>query len=759
MSAGACVEPEEVRGVYERAAEALEIGRKDLNRPLRLTDKLLISHVAPSEIGSIDTKDSNLTLRPDRLAMPDSSAQMALLQFISTGRRSVAIPTTIHCDHLIRAKVGSTTDLAVSEAENEEVYEFLASASAKYGIGLWAPGSGIIHQVILERYAYPGGMLLGADSHTPNAGGMGMLAIGAGGAQAVDLMVGQPYQLPRQRVIGIELTGQLHGFASAKDVILLIAKELTVRGGTGAIIEYFGDGASSLSTTGRATICNMGAELGATTSVFPADDATVRYLEATGRADIAGLVAPSKDLITPDQEVVASPQDHYDQYLRIDLDELEPQIVGPHSPDRGRDLSQLRTELDEEGWPAVPAQALVGSCTNSSYEDMGRAAHVARQAIEAGMRVKVPLLVTPGSETIRATIERDGLLADLEAIGATVLANACGPCIGQWDRTDVQPGQTNSIITSYNRNFPGRNDGSSQTLAFIASPEVVVAMALAGTLDFDPARDHLTGQDGAALALTSPESVVTLPELGFAGGSEGFLPPVEGEAAAEITVSIREDSDRLQLLDAFPPWTEDVYRQLPILLKVDGKCTTDHISPAGVWLRYRGHLDRISDNLFTGAVNAFADEAGWGIDQIDGSERHLHEIARRYRSEGLPWVVIGHENYGEGSSREHAAMEPRHLGCIAVVALSFARIHEMNLKKHGILPLTFVDPTHHEQLGPADRIDIEGLSALQPGEPLELLITPSDGSEWSMPCMHTLTESEIEWFRAGSALNSFTRTT
>ena len=750
MTTTAQVAPSEVTASYGLAKERIEAAREVLDRPLRLADKLLAAHIPNNQFEPLDRPGATLELHPDRAAMPDSSAQMALLQFMVSGRSSVSLPTTIHCDHLIRAQVGGQEDLSDSQRVNAEVYEFLETAADRYGIGLWGPGSGIIHQVLLERYAFPGGMLLGADSHTPNAGGLGMLAIGAGGAQALDAMVGLPVELSSPRVIGVQLTGELHRFTTPKDIILRVASLLTVRGGTGAIIEYFGEGAESLSATGKATICNMGAELGATTSIFGFDAAMERYLAATGRAEVAALAAAQAANLRADAAVHDAPDEHYDQLVTMNLNTLEPQVVGPHSPDRGRDLSHLAEEAREQGWPIRLSQALVGSCTNSSYEDIGRAAHVARQAASAGLRVQTPLLITPGSETIRATIERDGLLGDLEAIGAVVLANACGPCIGQWQRSDVSSDETNAIVTSFNRNFPGRNDGSANTLAFIASPEIVVAMALAGHLAFDPNRDTLPGSDDTPLDLKPPQAE-ELPADGFVDGPQGYQPATNDPG---ITVSVQPDSERLQLLEPFHPWTERDYLSLPVLLKVDGKCTTDHISPAGRWLQFRGHLDRISDNLFSGANNVFAPQPGHGVDQTDGETRPLHEIARNYRAAGRNWVVIGGDNYGEGSSREHAAMEPRHLGCIAVVARSFARIHETNLKKHGILPLSFVDPSDHERIRVDDQLDLVDLHALRPESEVVLKVRSPDDRSWDLRCQHTLSDEHIAWFRAGSALNA-----
>lgn len=737
----------EVSGVYGTYLD--RVGSARAERPLTYAEKILAAHLLPEDLHLLTTVGAKLPLRPDRLAMPDSSAQMALLQFMTSGRPTTALPTTVHCDHLIAARVDGATDLATASDRNREVYDFLESVCARHGIGLWAPGSGIIHQVVLEQYAYPGGLLFGADSHTPNAGGIGMMAIGVGGAQAVDAMVGDPVVISRPRLIGIELTGELSGWASAKDVILRVAEVLTVNGGTGAIIEYFGSGTERLSTTGKATICNMGAEVGATTSIFPFDRAGIDYLRSTNRDEIADLAEAHIEHLRADPEVHADPEHHFDQVVRIDLSELGPRISGPHSPDRGRSIADLAGAVSANGWPVEISEALIGSCTNSSYEDMGRAAHIARQALEAGLRVKTPLLITPGSDQIKETIERDGLLEVFEAIGATVLANACGPCIGQWERPVDTTSSANTIVSSFNRNFPRRNDGSENTLNFLASPEVVIALALAGTLDFDPTVDALPLPNGGELHL-APPAADTLPADGFVESLGGFrTPPDDGRS---VPVRISPASERLQLLEPFAPWPDSDYRDLPILLKSAGKTTTDHISPAGPWLAYRGHLDRISDNMFIGVNNAFTEVPGSVVDQRTGGVGSAHEVARAYKADGLPWVVIGDANYGEGSSREHAAMEPRHLGCIAVIARGFARIHETNLKKHGILPLWFADPADYDDIAADDRIDLIGLDSLTPGAPFEVVIRGNRG-ERRLSVTHTLSAIEIEWFRAGSAMN------
>jgi aconitate hydratase len=735
-----------VEAVYARFAQRVEVGRWCLGRPLTVAEKILFAHMRDPEEQPLERGQAYADFFPDRVAMQDATAQMALLQFMTAGLAQVAVPTTVHCDHLIQAYVGAAADLAVATEAHREVYKFLRDVAAKYGIGFWKPGSGIIHQVVLEHYAFPGGMMVGTDSHTPNAGGLGMVAVGVGGADAVDVMAGMPLNLRVPKHIGIHLTGSLSGWVSPKDVILAVAGILTVKGGTGAIIEYFGPGAESISATGKGTICNMGAEVGATTSLFNYDEAMARYLKATGREEIADLADAHREHLRSDPEVWRSPEDFYDLLIEIDLDGLEPQIVGPHTPDLARPISRMAADAEVSDYPVEITNALVGSCTNSSYEDIGRAAHVARQAHAAGLKVKASLLITPGSEQVRATIARDGLLSDLEAIGARVLANACGPCIGQWKRTDNLGGTRNSIISSFNRNFPRRNDGYAETLAFIASPEIVVAAALAGRLDFNPITDEL---DGVRLA---PPSAEELPAFGFDPGESGFVPPAENPQTVEVRVD--PDSERLQLLKPFPAWPGGDYTDLLVLLKAQGKCTTDHISAAGHWLRFRGHLDNISNNLFLGVFNAFTNTTGEGIDQLDGQMRKLPEIARRYKAAGLGWVVVGDENYGEGSSREHAAMEPRHLGGLVVLVRSFARIHETNLKKQGMLPLTFADPADYNRIQAADRIDVLGLADLAPHRPVTVRLRHVDGSIDEFEAAHTYSAEQIAWFRAGSALNA-----
>jgi aconitate hydratase len=733
-----------VEGVYATLPDRVKLGRERLGRPLTLTEKILINHLVDPQHQELVRGESYADFHPDRVAMQDATAQMALLQFMTAGLPEVAVPTTVHCDHLIQAKVGAKIDLGVAIDTNKEVYEFLRSVSAKYNIGFWGPGSGIIHQVVLENYAFPGGMMIGTDSHTPNAGGLGMVAIGVGGADAVDVMTGFPFNVRWPKVIGVYLTGSLSGWSAPKDVILEVARILTVEGGTGAIIEYHGPGADTISATGKATICNMGAEIGATTSLFPYDANMAAYLKATGREAIADAADQIAEHLRPDEGA------HYDQVIEINLDELKPLINGPHSPDRahrvGRDVGDAARE---HGWPIEISSALIGSCTNSSYEDITRAASIARQAAAKGLRAKTELLVTPGSEQIRATIERDGLLADLEAIGATVLANACGPCIGQWSRPESLTGRPNTIVNSYNRNFPKRNDGSANTLAFVTSPETVMALALAGRLDFDPTTDTLTAPDGTEVRLDPPVGEV-LPARGYDPGQNTFTPPPEDRSSVEVQVS--PTSDRLQLLEPFPAWDGKDFIELPVLMKAQGKCTTDHISAAGPWLKYRGHLENISGNLFLGVVNAFTGATGEGKDITDGQTRPFPEIAKRYAEQGIRWCAVGDRNYGEGSSREHAAMEPRFRGGVVIFARSFARIHETNLKKQGLVPLTFVDPAVYDQIEEDDRINVLGLPPV-PGKPVHCQIVKPDGTTIDFECTHTFSAEQVEWFKAGSALN------
>jgi aconitate hydratase len=741
-----------IRALYASMPDRLARARREWNRPLTLSEKILVAHVHDWGAQGWERGKATLRLRVDRVAMQDATGQMALLQFMQAGKARVAVPSTVHCDHLIRAQSGASEDMHRAVTENNEVYEFLHSASKKYGIGFWKPGSGIIHQVVLENYAFPGGLMIGADSHTPNGGGLGMLAIGVGGVDCGEVMAGLPWEVLHPKLIGVHLTGKLSGWTSAKDVITYLCGVLTVKGGTNKIVEYFGPGAESISATGKGTICNMGAELGATTSVFPFDDRMVAYLEATGRRDVARLAAQNRAHLVPDPEVLRNPKDFYDEVVEIDLSTLEPHIVGPHSPDRDRPISKLAADVRANGWPAGIKAALIGSCTNSSYEDMRRAAHVAMQGLKAGLRAKTPFLITPGSERIHQTIKRDGIMATLEQMGGTVLANACGPCIGQWKRSDVGKEETNTIVSSFNRNFPGRNDGSQATLSFLTSPEIVTALAFAGTLEFDPVHGTLTGPDGKAFRFTAPEGE-ELPRDGFARGEEGYEAPAADGAAVQVMV--QPDSERLQLLQPFPRWDGQDFERLPILVKTKGKTTTDHISPAGAWLRYRGHLDRISDNMFLGTLNAFTGETGKGVNVLSGETGvPFTRIARDWKAKGVSWIVIGDENYGEGSSREHAAMSPRYLGARMVLVKSFARIHETNLKKQGVLPLTFANPKDYDLFEQADRVSVVDLQALAPGRPVEVRIHKPDGRTVTIQTRHSLTEEHIGWFRAGSALNA-----
>jgi len=749
MTVEATTPVELVQALYARYDERIDAARERLGRPLTLSEKILIAHL-DDPAAEFERGGTYNDLRPDRVAMQDATAQMALLQFMTAGLDEAAVPATVHCDHLIQAKENGKVDLLAAEEGNAEVYDFLESVSARYGIGFWKPGAGIIHQVVLEQYAFPGGMMIGTDSHTPNAGGLGMIAIGVGGADAVDVLTGFPFNVRWPKLIGVHLTGELSGWSSPKDVILKVADLLTVKGGTGAIVEYFGPGAESISCTGKATICNMGAEIGATTSVFGHDDAMSRYLTATGRADLAAAADAAAHHLRSDDEVLADPASFYDQVIELDLSTLRPHINGPHTPDLSREVPALGDEARKNGWPVEISSALVGSCTNSSYEDIGRAASVLRAAAANGLRVKTPLLITPGSEQVRATIERDGLLEVFEAAGATVLANACGPCIGQWSRSDVVEGEANSIVTSYNRNFPKRNDGLASTFAFVTSPETVVALALAGTLDFDPVDGTITNDAGEEIRLAIPVGE-ELPAIGFDPGESGYVGPPEDRSAVEVAVS--PTSDRLQLLEPFAAWDGNDFTDLPVLIKATGKCTTDHISMAGPWLKFRGHLENISGNLFLGATNAFTGATGEGKSQLDGSTSSYPDLARQYHEAQQPWVAVGDENWGEGSSREHAAMEPRFRGCKAIIVRSFARIHEANLKKQGVLPLTFADPASYDLIDEDDRISIVGLSDLAPGAPVTCEVHKPNGDVVTFECNQTMSEEHIDWFRAGSALN------
>ncbi len=753
MAVAASTPIELIENVYANLDENIALGREKLGRGLTLAEKVLINHLASAD-QDLDRGVSYVDLRPDRVAMQDATAQMAWLQFMTAGLDEVAVPTTTHCDHLIQARDDGKTDLLAASESNEEVYDFLESVCAKYGAGFWKPGSGIIHQVVLEQYAFPGGLMIGTDSHTPNAGGLGMIAVGVGGADAVDVMTGFAWNVRWPKAIGVHLTGELSGWSAPKDIILKVAEVLTVKGGTGAIVEYFGPGAESLSCTGKATICNMGAEIGATTSLFGYDQAMSRYLKSTGREAVADAADKVAIHLRADDEVMANPGAYYDEVIEIDLSSLAPHINGPHTPDLAREVGDLGAEAEKNGWPSTISAALIGSCTNSSYEDITRAASIAREAASKGLTVKSKLLITPGSEQVRATIERDGLLADFEALGATVLANACGPCIGQWDRSAEEghiAGQPNVIVTSYNRNFPKRNDGDAATLAFVTSPETVMALALAGTVDFDPLSDTLTNNKGEEVSLSVPVGI-ELPPEGFDPGQDTFVaPPADGSA---VQVKVDASSERLQLLEPFPAWDGSDYEDLPVLVKAQGKFTTDHISMAGPWLKYRGHLENISGNLYLGAVNAFDGyDVGHGKNQLNGETQTFPDIARSYHEAGQGWVVIGDENMGEGSSREHAAMEPRFRGGLVAIARSFARIHETNLKKQGMLPLTFVDPQDYERIGEDDRIAVRSLAQLAPGHSLDVEVTSPDGTTWSFSANHTFSSEQIEWFKAGSALN------
>lgn len=740
----------DVKKLYEAFAHKYKNAKNIYGRPLTLTEKILTAHLDHWPSGVPVRGETYAMLRPDRVAMQDATAQMALLQFMQAKLKKVAVPSTVHCDHLIQARVGAASDMEHSLEENKEVYDFLRSSCAKNGIGFWKPGAGIIHQVLLENYAVPGMMMIGTDSHTPNAGGLGMIAIGVGGSDAVDVMAGEAWGVRWPKLIGVKLTGSLNGWTSAKDVILKLAGILTVAGGTGAIIEYFGPGTKSISCTGKGTICNMGAELGATTSIFPFDERMAKYLRATRRSDIAELAEMYAQYLVADAEVEKDAKSYFDQIVEIDLDTLEPYVVGPHSPDLARPISKLAEEVREKGYPEKLRYALIGSCTNSSYEDMSRAAQVADQGTESGLKAHCGFLITPGSEQIHRTIERDGQMRSLEKMGGTVLANACGPCIGQWRRTDIKPGETNSILTSFNRNFQKRNDGNAETLAFIGSPEIVTALAFAGSLTFNPLKDQLKAEDGTMVFLKPPEAL-ELPANGFVSQDSGYIAPSPN--SQDISVIVDPHSERLQLLEPFEPWDGRDFYDLPVLVKAFGKCTTDHISPAGMWLRYRGHLDKISDNMFIGAINAFTRTPCLGLDVLSGDREPYPKIARHYKAEGLSWVVVGDKNYGEGSSREHAAMSPRFLGCKAVIVRSFARIHETNLKKQGILALTFLNPADYDKVQERDRVSIIGLTELAPGKNVHAELKHMDGSVDRIQLKHTMTEEQIGWFKAGSALN------
>jgi len=742
--------------VYDRMDRTLAVVRRRLRRPLTLADKVLLGHLDDPETQELEPGRSYLLLRPDRVVLQDVLGQTAMLQFMQTRRTHVAVPTTIHCDHLVQARVDGRADLQASLQENAEVYDFLRSAAAKYGAGFWGPGAGIIHQVVLEHYAFPGELIIGTDSHTPNAGGLGACAVGVGGADAVEVMAGLPWEVLYPTHIAVYLTGELGGWTAPKDVILYVAGQLTVAGGTNAIVEYIGPGTRTISATGKATITNMGAELGATTSMFPYDERMATYLEATGRADLVPSARAHRALLAPDPEVDADPERHYDRVIRLDLSTLEPYVVGPHSPDRARPVSHLAGEVRDTKNEFLDriSTALIGSCTNSSYEDMSRAADVAEQARAHGLRAAVPFLVTPGSEQIRATIERDGQMRSLTEINATVLANACGPCIGQWRRAKEAAAVPNTIVTSYNRNFPRRNDGQPTTMNFIGSPELVTAFALAGRLSFNPLTDTLTGADGKLFRLQPPKTAPEVPARPFDPGRITYVAPPADGSRVELKVDPR--SERLQLMEPWPAWNGHDFVDMPILLKAKGKTTTDHISPAGPWLRYRGHLDKFSDNMFMGATNAFTGEAGKVKNVVTGQTgQPISAVARDYKARGLRWVVVGDSNYGEGSSREHAALSPRLLGAAAVIARSFARIHESNLKKQGVLALTLADPAQYDGFREDDRVSLVGLAGMAAGRPVECRIRHADGSAETVWLNHSYSASQLEWFRRGSALNLF----
>ncbi|MDX1942098.1 MAG: aconitate hydratase [Saprospiraceae bacterium] len=740
-----------IKAYYESLPGRVDEARKSLGRPLTLSEKILYAHLHPdSPLQNYTRGKDYVFFAPDRVAMQDATAQMALLQFMTCGREKTAVPSTVHCDHLITAKVGAVEDLQTANEVNAEVYDFLASVSTKYGIGFWKPGSGIIHQIVLENYAFPGGMMIGTDSHTPNAGGLGMVAIGVGGADAVDVMVGMAWELKMPKLIGVKLTGKMSGWTSSKDIILKVAGILTVKGGTGAIVEYFGEGARSLSCTGKGTICNMGAEIGATTSTFGYDESMSRYLRATDRAEVADLADKVAADLTGDADCYAHPEKYFDQVIEIDLSTLEPHINGPYTPDLAWPISQFAKAVKENGYPQKLEVGLIGSCTNSSYEDLDRAASLAKQAVAKKLKVKSEFTVTPGSEQIRYTVARDGQLKSFEDMGGVVLANACGPCIGQWNRHTDDPNRANSIITSFNRNFSKRNDGNAQTRAFVASPEIVTAMAIAGDLTFNPLTDTLTNEDGQQVML-DPPSGIELPTKGFAVEDAGFQAPAANGGSIQIHVD--PTSSRIQLLDPFTPITAQQLTGMRTLIKAKGKCTTDHISMAGPWLEYRGHLENISKNTFISAINYFNGEMNKVINYVTGEYHPVPESAIAYRNNGIGTVVFGEENYGEGSSREHAAMQPRFIGVKAVIVKSFARIHETNLKKQGLLGLTFVNPDDYEKIRQDDTIDIEGFDTMTPGKNLTVVLHHADGTEDRFEVAHTYNEQQIGWVRAGSALN------
>lgn len=740
-----------IREVYRQLPEKVAKVKEKLGRPLTLTEKILFSHLSPGvAVKNYKRAEDYVDFAPDRVAMQDATAQMALLQLMNSGRKNVAVPSTVHCDHLIQAYKNASTDLHTAKVTNEEVFNFLRDVSNKYGIGFWKPGAGIIHQVVLENYAFPGGMMVGTDSHTPNAGGLGMIAIGVGGADAVDVMAGLPWELKMPKLIGVKLTGKLSGWASPKDVILKLAGILTVKGGTNAIIEYFGEGTSTLSATGKGTICNMGAEVGATTSIFPFDEKSAIYLEGTGRKEVADEARKIISYLQADPETAANPEKYYDEVIEINLSKLEPHINGPFTPDAAYTISEFAKVVKENGYPQQMEVGLIGSCTNSSYEDLTRAAHIVKKAKEDGLSVNARFIINPGSEQVRFTAERDGVLQEFEEVGAVIMANACGPCIGQWKRTDEKSERSNSIVTSFNRNFAKRNDGNPNTHAFVTSPELVAALTIAGDLTFNPLTDTLPNAKGEQVKLAEPQGF-EMPPKGFAVEDAGYQAP--SEDGSKIEVDIAPNSNRLQKLEPFAPWNGKDYEELPLLIKVKGKCTTDHISMAGPWLRFRGHLDNISDNMLIGAVNAFNDETNKTLDPVTLQYSEVPALARKFKAEGLGSVVVAEENYGEGSSREHAAMEPRHLNVKVILVKSFARIHETNLKKQGMLALTFVDKDDYSKVQERDKISVIGLTDFTPGKNLKIVLHHLDGSTDEFEAAHTYNEQQIGWFKAGSALN------
>jgi len=740
-----------IKKVYAEFPAKVDKAKALLNRPLTLAEKILFAHLHESQnLEDFQRGKSYVDFAPDRVAMQDATAQMALLQFMQAGRKKVAVPSTVHADHLIQAKIGADKDLQDAINKNNEVYNFLASVSNKYGIGFWKPGAGIIHQVVLENYAFPGGMMIGTDSHTVNAGGLGMIAIGVGGADAVDVMAGMPWELKWPKLIGVKLTGKLSGWTSPKDVILKVAGILTVKGGTGAIVEYFGEGVTAMSCTGKGTIANMGAEIGATTSTFGYDESMSRYLQGTGRAEVAALADGIKEYLNADAECYAAPEKYFDQVIEINLSELEPHLNGPFTPDLATPISKMKEEAVKNGWPLEVKVGLIGSCTNSSYEDISRAASLAKQVKEKGLKSKAQFTITPGSEQVRFTIQRDGFIELFDEIGANVFANACGPCIGQWSREGADKGEKNTIVHSFNRNFAKRADGNPNTYAFVASPEMVTALAIAGRLDFNPLTDTLINEKGEEVKLDEPTGF-ELPPNGFAVDDPGYQAPAAD--GSNVEVIINPDSDRLQVLNGFNPWEGDDLKGLKLLIKAKGKCTTDHISMAGPWLRYRGHLDNISNNMLIGAVNAFNDKTDTVLNELSGEYGAVPATARAYKAAGFGSVVFGDENYGEGSSREHAAMEPRHLGVRAVVVKSFARIHETNLKKQGMLALTFINKDDYNKIQETDIVDIIGLTEFAPGKNLTIVLHHKDGSTESFDVAHSYNEQQIGWFKAGSALN------